>query len=300
MVKEQYQAFKLWLQLNNKLPEHNMGNLISLQKNLSFSACDIIETLYSINMFIVRNISQQDDLFTLIKNKNFNAIYKFRSHWRNKITHEQNTVLRLCFEYLNSSYDAYEEYEAIKTFSKLSKSNTLFIHQGNIACLKYKHPLEDVKAAIVVNSDIPLYIHASRCKLCNIVFIRKEEYNRLRKRYPFLVANFCEISSDGYTPIKTGSLSSESLLMICGYNVKLNGTSEQCRHMLLKNILYNGILSKTEIIQYLEHFISFNGSRESMANAVQKWETDLAFIRNLDLDSHPTVTIDKIKPYTHK
>ena len=157
-----------------------------------------------------------------------------------------------------------------------------------------------MRATILVDSEAPIFVHASHCKQCDITFIRKEEYLRLKNKYPFLVANFCELSNDGYTPAKSSGLAAESPLMLCGYNVKSDSPNKLYRQMILANIIYNGILSKTEVIQYLEHFINFNGRSSKAFFATDKWENDLRFIRNLDIESHPIVLINDIKPYSLK
>ena len=112
-----------------------------------------------------------------------------------------------------------------------------------------------------------------------------------------MVANFCELSFDGYTPIDDGPFSNASPLMICGYNVRSGVLTEAHRHAILTNIIYNGIMTKVEIIQYLEHFINFNGSKSNMHLAVSKWENDLEFVRRLNIESHPIVEVTHLKPY---
>lgn len=202
------------------------------------------------------------------------------------------------FEYLGCSYDEYLEFEAHKILSKYKHDNILFIHKGNIACLRYKHEVIDIAACIASTGPEPIKIHAGFCTKCGISFIHKSLYLSLQKKHRFLVANFCELSEDGYTPEKNNGMAAESKLMICGYNVKRGGLDTCQRQDLLRNIIYNGILSKYEIIQYLEHFIGFNGQRGRMYSAVEKWQSDLTFVRNLDVEYHPTVNISEIKSYS--
>lgn len=225
-------------------------------------------------------------------------IYGLRNnyHIRKKSVYLLEFLLSLSFEYLQQPFQSYVEYVSTQNFSRAS-CNTLFVHQGNITCLKYNHPIEDVNVAIVTDSSAPIFVHASRCLKCNITFIRKEEIIRLKKLYPFLVANFCELSFDGYTPIDDGPFSNASPLMICGYNVRSGVLTEAHRHAILTNIIYNGIMTKVEIIQYLEHFINFNGSKSNMYLAVSKWENDLEFVRRLNIESHPIVEVTHLKPY---
>ena len=292
MITEQYQAFKSWLIATNRAP-------CQLSELKIISASDFVDMLFSANKIIERYISENDDLFTLIQAKDYENIYRFRMHFRNKITPKQNVFLQFCFEYHISWYGKYEEFEADKILSKISKANTLFLYKSKIICLKHKHPIEDVRASVIIGDNRQISIHANRCAKCGIIFMHYSEYERLKKTYPFLIANFCELSSDGYTPVVNKSIASESMLMLCGYNVKNGVLSERQRHLLLRNIIYNDILSKAEIIDYLEHFITFNGSKKNMFFAVSKWENDLSFVRQLDIESHPEVFVNEIKQYHH-
>lgn len=289
MEATEYQKYKSWLAKENML-----------------SNCpDAVNYLFAINRFLQKRITGIDrGLFELIEQQDFSTIFRARQHYTyqrlSKKDPNYDYVIRTSFEYLRLSYDRYEEFEASRILKNHSSLHTLYVHQGNIVCLKYKHPIEDVTAQIAVAADTPLRIHASRCVKCNCTFITKSFYLELRKRHRFMVANFCELSADGYTPVKQNSLSAESPLMLCGYSVKHGGLSDNDRQLLLADIIHNGILSKTEIILYLEHFISFNGSRDGLLSSVLKWETDLEFVRSLDFPSHPTVSIGEIMPYSRK
>ena len=82
--QEQYQAFKLWLIENKKLSTDQTVNA----KRIIFShehaiESDYIAHLFAINRIIEKYISQNDDLFTLINNSNYDAIFRFRFHYHN-------------------------------------------------------------------------------------------------------------------------------------------------------------------------------------------------------------------------
>lgn len=283
MNANQYQLFKTWLIENDKIA----------------SCPNAVDYLYGINRLLEKRICNET-LFELIENDDFNQIYRMRSHYNYHKAISKDITLKLAFEYKGKDFSKYVEFEAEQTFKRLPKRTTLYIHQGNIACLQFKHPIQDVAASIATASDEPLTIHASYCKKCGIVFINKSFYKRLKSQHIFMVANFCELSEDGYSPIPPGHMAAESPLKLCGYSVKEDGLSEHYRQLLLGNMIYNGILSKTEIIKYLEHFISFNGSKDNMDRPKLKWEHDVEFIRNLDIESHPLTSITQIRPYKKK
>ena len=280
MYANQYQMFKTWLIENDKIT----------------SCPNAIDYLYGMNRLLEKRICNES-LFVLINNDCFDQIYKMRNHYSYHKSVSKDITLQLAFEYNGKDFMRYIEFEAEQIFKLLPKRTTLYIHQGNIACLQFKHPIEDIAASVATSSDEPLTIHASYCKKCGMVFINKSFYRRLIKQHTFLVANFCELSEDGYSPIPPGQLAAESPLKLCGYSVKEGGLPEHYRQLLLGDIIYNGILSKTEIINYLEHFIQFNGSKENMDRSKFKWKCDVEFVRNLDINAHPQTNITQIRPY---
>ena len=237
--------------------------------------------------------------------KKYTLIYKCRQHpqyQRSKYyAGTRETVLRLCFEYLNQNYDEYIQYEAERSLSELTNPHTIYLHQGNIACLKYHHHTNDFTATIAVDSEIPLHCHVTRCWRCNIAFMHRNYYLQLRKQHPYLVANFGEIDANGYSPIISTNLAAESPLKLCGYSARKDSPlSDAERQCILASIIDNGILTKAQILQYLSHFIMFNGSKMNNINAVSKWESDYDYVANLNIEEHPTVYIDEIRPYSQK
>ena len=231
MTVDDYQNFKKWLIDNYEIIKSSdihkqiidkCDVLIQSSNYIERLASNLIGTLYSHNMFILKYIVEGKELRDLILAEDYNTLYSVRHHYRYSKGLLNDLLLSMYFEYLGFSYEKYEEYESTLTLSKHTNTTTLFIYNGKITCLKYKHPIKDIKASIITDLDEPIYTHASFCEKCQIAFIHKQEYIRLRKRYPFLVAHFCELSDNGYTPIKKASLAAESPLMLCGYNVKNN------------------------------------------------------------------------------
>lgn len=279
-----YTTFKGWLVQTGKLGQNP----------------DAVSYIWGINRFLSKRICSCD-LFTIIRKREFNTLYALRRDKNFQRSAKNNTLfdnaIKLCFEYLKCSYDEYEQYESGRSFCMYSKKKVLFIHQGNIACLRFDHPVTDATAQIATDADEPIKVHASYCTKCHVTFIHKSYYRRLIKQFRFLVANFCELSDDGYTRLSKTTMAAESPLKLCGYSASYNALSDNQRHCLLRNIIYNGILTKTHIIQYLEHFITFNGSKENMFSAVNRWETDLDYVRNLDIESNPIVEISEIRSY---
>ncbi|MCD8160788.1 MAG: hypothetical protein LUE61_06350 [Clostridiales bacterium] len=93
-------------------------------------------------------------------------------------------------------------------------------------------------------------------------------------------------------------MAEESPLKLCGYNVsQAEGLTESERHYILAKMIHNGIVSKTETIRYLEHFINMNGAKEGNELARSKWKNDLAFVHSYRIDTQPEVYIDSVERY---
>ena len=74
-------------------------------------------------------------------------------------------------------------------------------------------------------------------------------------------------------------LAQESILMQYGYNVsQTEGLSSSRRQKILAVLIDKGILSKSEIISYLDFFISQRESQSKYQIAISKWEMDREFV----------------------
>ena len=83
-----------------------------------------------------------------------------------------------------------------------------------------------------------------------------------------------------------------------GYNVsKVEGLSNESRQKILAIIIDNKILSKTEIISYLDFFINQRLSLNNMKDAVAKWKEDRKFVENYKNDVYGQVGVSAI--YRH-
>ena len=56
-------------------------------------------------------------------------------------------------------------------------------------------------------------------------------------------------------------------------------------------------MGKNEVIRYLGYFIRMNGARYGNELAVKKWEEDLAFVQEYDINIQPRAIISQIKKY---
>ena len=121
-------------------------------------------------------------------------------------------------------------------------------------------------------------------------------YEQYRERHGLLIAKLKMISGNGAGG--EYDMASESPLKLCGYNVShAEGLSAPTRKFLLAKIIHDGIMSKLDVIHYLEHFINMNGAKKENALALEKWCDDLDFVHKYNKSTQPRVFIERIKKY---
>lgn len=167
-----------------------------------------------------------------------------------------------------------------------------FVVRGNVfACMHSGHKIDDINAIInIIDSDDKkqsVRIAAGYCKQCKIYFIMDSTYQKIKNKGIIL----CRVT-DEKTYLKNGftngmQLAQESILMQYGYNVsQTEGLSATRRQKILAVIIDNKIMSKSEIISYLDFFISQRSSRSNMEIAISKWETDREFVENYKMGEY--------------
>ena len=175
------------------------------------------------------------------------------------------------------------------------ETTTLYVHKGKIKCLVENHDV--ISVALRIPSDLeskPVVINANYCMDCDRFFISADEYNYYRSIYPIMLIRF-EYVSD-YDPSFTSSLANKSPLMLAGYSVRADlNYSAFKRQSILRNVIELGILSKHEVINYINYFISMNGKAQGMENAVKKWEEDLDYVRTHKFELQKKAAADNIK-----
>ncbi len=160
-----------------------------------------------------------------------------------------------------------------------------FVVRRNIfRCRHQEHVLRNIDAKIdIIGRGGEVFtrtIPAGYCASCNTFFIMESTYQDLRK----YGTPICRISDErSYlteeTPQNGMRLAQQSILMQYGYSVSQEeDLSTIQRRKILSLIVDNGILTRSEIIGYLDFFISQRESRKQYSQAVDKWERDREYI----------------------
>lgn len=174
--------------------------------------------------------------------------------------------------------------------------DTLFIYKGKVLCHKHSHPIIPATALVHDEHDREVELDVEYCPTCQRYMLNFISYENYRRQYTLLIGKMRMISCSGDGG--EFDMASESPLKLCGYNVSQSGgLSSATRQFLLSKIIYDGILSKLDVIHYLEHFISMNGAKQENALALEKWREDLDFVHKYNKSIQPKVFIKKIQKY---
>ena len=161
----------------------------------------------------------------------------------------------------------------------------LIVRCNIFKCMHEGHEIQNITAIVKVlledGREEDVQISAGYCQQCNVYFIMESTYQELKRKGIIL----CRVT-DSKTYAKGGfmngsKLAQESILMQYGYNVSQTvGLSARQRQKILAVMIDNKVLSKSEIISYLDFFIRQHGSRNNMGVAISKWEDDREFVEH--------------------
>lgn len=157
------------------------------------------------------------------------------------------------------------------------------VRRAVFKCMHNNHKIENLVAAVNIidnkNEERLVKVSAGYCRTCNTYFVMESSYDNLKR----MGIPLCRMS-DEKTYLKNYSvngmiLAQESILMQYGYNVsQTEGLSSSRRQKILAVLIDKGILSKSEIISYLDFFISQRESQSKYQIAISKWEMDREFV----------------------
>ena len=144
--------------------------------------------------------------------------------------------------------------ESVPTTGFLVRTNTF-------KCTK-NHGVEDIIAVFTVLSRsgniVIVEAPAGHCARCGVFYIHEYTYQRILSFGQPLCTVISEKQyiSGSYKRMNAG-MAQQSLLRMCGYTVSATeGLSDSERRRILDTIISNGIMSKFDVIEYLNYFIN--------------------------------------------
>ena len=208
-----------------------------------------------------------------------------------------------------------QEKEIIKTINNSKKENVkekkisqevlkitakdFVVRRTVFKCMHSQHEVVDLVANVEVVSDNGKKhlekISAGYCETCKIYFIMESTYEKLRNK-GVVLCRICDEKSYMKNSFVNGvRLAKESILMQFGYNVsQIEGLSATKRQKILAVMIDNDVLTKSEIISYLDFFISQRQHQSKFSIAVSKWEADREFVEEYRIGEYTQFGVNAI------
>ena len=225
----------------------------------------------------------------------------------------EESELREIYDYLRGYFEPAIEPAGNMASDSISSEPELIDYRQFIV----KSDMSDCKAAghsyKKVIAVAPVYFKAENkvvlqdafdtyyCKDCKAYYMGKNGYAILNKAGHIMCSvfekkDFDEFMDNGWRfPEHDFQLAQESKLMHLGYNVsEKSGLSDNERHTILKYSYLSGIMTKEEIISHLSFLIKLNEAKHSMEYAVDKWNRDRKWIKNVPKSKEIPVGIKRI------
>lgn len=176
--------------------------------------------------------------------------------------------------------------------STWKEDSVLYVYKGTIGCQRDEHKIKEVTAVFTGKNNESVELSVNYCTECNRFFINYISYEEYRSRYGILIGNIV-LEDDKKNTVSDMVLADASPLKLCGYSVnQQDNYSKETRQYIIEKILIKGIMTKSEVVRYLEYFININGRKKGNELAVEKWKEDLRFVLNyqIDIQEHHNLT----------
>ena len=192
---------------------------------------------------------------------------------------ERKYFLMNCRVYDHDYIGEYKESPLINLIPESKKVFTIHVYEGRTSCSLNKHKAKDMRAVIMnMKDNKPAMINVFYCSMCDKYWLHKSALLDYQKHGIFPSVRFRYYDPWG---VDDSGMQRQSTLKQYGYNVQAGGMPEGERRRLLASLIYNGLLTRREIVEHLWFCLDMPGSRPNMQNACEKWSNDLRFVQGL-------------------
>lgn len=172
----------------------------------------------------------------------------------------------------------------------------LFVYKNNKPCHCNKKRQTSISAKYKTMRGREVILNAQYCSRCNKCFINYSQFKIYQEKYGAILGNIRFVEQSKKYKGDFGNLALESVLKLYGYTVnQTDNLKDQERHKILANLVEYDILSKNDIIEYLQYFINRSKNQRKLIIAVRKWKRDLVWIQDYNLEKQKSFNIVKIE-----
>ena len=201
------------------------------------------------------------------------------------------------YKILKEVLDEKQIYKTLEEICDWDEDSVLYIYKGRTSCHTRNHVMEQATAIFTGRNDSDIKLNVEHCKDCGKFYMSYSVYESYREKYGMLLGKI-KMDSSSATGIEDIVLSEFSPLRLCGYSVnQQDGYSRAERQYIISKVIEKGILRKSDVIRYLEHFINRNGQKANNALALEKWKEDLDFTLRFRMTEQAEYQIKHIKKY---
>ena len=230
--------------------------------------------------------------------------------WNSLNTREQLITFKAEIELMEEQIKQAQNKSEEKTADKESTLRIMpitfkdFVIRRNIfRCKNAGHNLQNITGIVrTMNNKGKIddtHVPAGYCPVCNKYIIMESTYQALKSKGIIL----CRVSDEkSYLNLgedllfDASGMAQSSILKQCGYSVAQNSClTSDGRKKILCMIIDNGILRSSEVISYLDWFIKTREGQANLRNAVEKWKSDLNYVREKYSESWNQYRINSIK-----
>lgn len=190
-------------------------------------------------------------------------------------------------------------YEKVKYVDFTEGKHILYVCKKHTVGTKNNHKTVSVTGFLGLRGGNKIQINVSYCYNCKRFFIYYKAYEEYRRKHGRdIMGDIVFLEDSLNAPESFGR--PESILREYGYTVNVNSRlNSSDRQRILRWIIDNNILPKTDVIGYLSIFIERGKNIPSWHDAVLKWQSDLAYIQEYKCSSQQTVEIGPIVKWRH-
>lgn len=158
------------------------------------------------------------------------------------------------------------------------------VRRSTFKCRHNNHQLQNIDAKVnVIDKKGEIReskVAAGYCATCNTYFIMESVFQNLKNKG----TPVCRMSDEkaylnNHTYVNGMILAQESILKQYGYTVSQNeGLSDTARRKILALLIDHKILTKNDVISYLDFFINNKKYQHKYEKALDKWQRDKEFV----------------------
>lgn len=163
----------------------------------------------------------------------------------------------------------------------------------------HDHHIEPLRGIVQLltnqNKQIEYEIYVGYCLNCNRYYCFKDDYQEMIKHGIPLCAIYSEDGDRDKKAVNAFRYKSQSVLNARGYSVGMElDLSEEERQEILSTVLKSELVEVHDLISFLNWLIQTRRTQPKYANAVNKWQNDLKFVKDFERENRKKVNVEGI------